>query len=201
MKMVLSYSVCFLYVMCMSLCGCPPDDYEEHVEYEAIIPNVVQIEGEKTDFIQGDTLFLAVEVPKVVSAEGELIDLQDDLRVQSCHFTLKLSKMGSFANPAVLSLSENEFVVLDGDAYLDDYDNSRIYCSAMFNNESFVFRFGILLKEKGNFILSQYDQTKNEWFFVFSDEKVEQNIHETVIVKSPLTSAGSTDLGLEFTVN
>ncbi|WP_190809309.1 hypothetical protein [Flagellimonas sp. S3867] len=200
MKMVLSYSLCFLYVLCVSLCGCPPDNY--FVEYESVIPNVVAFEGEKINFLQGDTLYLIAKIPRnVVTVEGERIDLQNDLGTVSSHFAMKLSKKGDFSNPSILSLSENELVVINGEVYLDEYDRTRIHCAMLLDGENYVFRFGVLLKEKGDFILSQYHQSKNEWVFVFEDQKMRRNTYETVIVKSPLTTAGSTNLGLEFTVN
>ncbi|WP_420319879.1 hypothetical protein [Flagellimonas sp.] len=200
MKMVLSYSACFLYVLCVSLCGCPPDNY--FVEYESVIPNVVAIEGVKLNFLQGDTLFLMASIPKnIVTVEGERIDLQNDLGTVSSHFAMKLGKKGDFAHPSILSLSENEFVLINGEVYIVESDRTRIHCAMLFNGESYEFRLGILLKEKGEFILFQDNQTKNEWVFVFEDQKISQNTYETVIVKSSLTTPGSTDLGLEFTVN
>ena len=187
-------------MLCVSLCGCPPDDYFESVEYESEISNLVRIDGDKTSFIQGDTLFLTIDIPKnIITTNGEKIDLQDDLGSSLSYFTLKLSRKGDFANPAVLSLTENEFVLVYGDVYLNDYDKTRINCTMVFNGESFVFRYGIWLKEQGDFILSQYDQTSNDWIFYFEDNKVENDIHQTVIVKSKFPNNSNT-VGFEFKV-
>ena len=199
MKMVLSYSVCFLFVILASCC--PPDDRLEYVEYESEIPDVAMIDGGKINFFQGETLYLEVNIPEsVVSEDGKSINLHDDLGVISNHLILTLSKKGSFSNPAIQVLSENEIDVERGDVFLDEYDE-HLSCYLLHENKEYTLRFGILLKEKGDFVLSQHRQTEKAWVFYFNDENHRDNTNETVIVKSPLTTAGSTNLGLEFTVN
>lgn len=200
MRVALGYLVCSVFVLCGSLC-CPPDDDYTSVDYESEIPDLAIIEGNKTHFAQGDTLFLTVTIPKqIVVKEGKSIDIPRDLGAKSCRFQLKLGVMGDFENPSLQVLTENEVIVEKGDMYFDEYEGTKMICDALLYDKNYVFRLGILLKEKGNFALSQYAQTKNVWNFNFYDDLITENTYTNLFITSPLTQDNSTLLGFEFKV-
>jgi hypothetical protein len=201
MRMVLYYLTCSLIILCASLCCGPEEDDYNFVNLESEIPNVAVIDGNKTTFAQGDTIFLTVTIPKkIVATGGKSIDIPRDLGAESCRFQLKLGKKGNFENPSIYILSESEVVVEKGDMYFEENGGSEMVCDVLLYDKNYMFRLGVLLKEKGDFILSQYEQTKNVWNFNFYDEKISDNTYTNLFIKSPLTKGNSTLFGFEFRV-
>jgi hypothetical protein len=188
MKVFLGYFLSFCYLLCASLCGCREDTGYEYVDYQAELPNVLSIDGDRKSFSVNDTLWVNINIPNIVtSTENKEVNINSLTGSSEGYFVFELLKLGDFDNPSLVVLSEKELVEDVGTLYMGTSDTALTEVLFPINETAFRARFGVVLKESGDFIMRNYSDNKIS--FYFGDDNYEDNVIYSVIVNSSFRSS------------
>ncbi len=146
--------------LCASLC-CPPDD-EGFTYFDANLPDLANVQENEALFAVGDTLWIEITVPKVVSVNGETTDISALAGNSELAYTIfNVFKISEFENPQPINFSESEVIVQKGSISIS---NQSIQSIAMLANDSFKSVFGLVLKETGSYYITGEDFREGELF-------------------------------------
>jgi len=144
---VFLYSLVFL---CAGMC-CPPEDDTPYVSFEFDTPGLIAVEGETNRFSQNDTLWVNLVIPNTLLNENEeeidIYELTGNTGIARLNLNLYLAN--NFDRPSPIILSENEIISTTGEV---EY-KYNLSVTARLVNGLLQSRFGIVLKEKGNYFL------------------------------------------------
>lgn len=141
-----SYSLVFL---CAGFC-CPDDDIDT-AYYNIRQNDLIEIEDSQRLFEVNDTLWITTEAPVILEYEGESLNISEVAgNSDRLYAYLGLYQQTSFENPLPVYLSENEIVERIGEITTDQ----ALIATAFLDGNTFRNSFGIILKEKGDFLLS-----------------------------------------------
>ena len=141
------YSLVFL---CAGFC-CPEENIRESSVYNIERENLIEVKDSQTTFNLNDTLWIKTEVPVVLEYENQNINISEVAGNSEMLYTyLGLYELTNFENPLEIILSDSEIVRKTGDI---SYDYA-ITGTAYLENDKFISEFGIILKQPGDFIIS-----------------------------------------------
>lgn len=183
---VFLYSLVFL---CAGMC-CPPEDDTPYVSFEFDTPGLISVESETNKFSQNDTLWVNLAIPNTLLNENEeeidIFELTGNTGNARSDFNLYLAN--NFDKPSPINLSEKEIISTVGDI---EY-KYNLMVTAIEANGMLKSRFGIVLKEKGNYFLGSGFLPNNPSIFLKSDT------YNSVIIRTSF--AGENDNKYEFSV-
>lgn len=140
-----------LIFLCAGMC-CPPEDDTPYVSYDFNTPGLITVEGDSNKFIQNDTLWVNIDVPRkllnVNKEEFDIFELTGNTGEATANFNLYLAN--NFENPSPVILSENEII---SDVGAIEY-RYNLNATAVETDGILKSRFGIILKEKGSYFFS-----------------------------------------------
>jgi hypothetical protein len=189
MKTFLSYFISFSGILCASLCGCPTDNYQPPVNIELKVEDLVYIDDDRTNYSVGDTLWVNVDIPKFISDAntGRSYDIFETTKAESIRFSFRLSKESNFDNLLEVQLVDSEVVIEEG---LVEIDKGRLISDILLIDSCYKLRFGAVLKEAGNYVLSNFDDD-NLLLYVF-DSNFEKQIQENLFITTNFRTSSST---------
>jgi len=147
-----SWSLVFL---CAGFCCPEEDDYIEPATYTIEAPGLIEIKDSRTSYALHDTIWIKTEVPVNLEHNGELLDISEVAgNSDRLYAYLDLYQQTGFENPTLLSLSQNEVIIREGEVST----SSALIATAFLNGQKFQSEFGIVLKQPGEFFIGTYYQ-------------------------------------------
>lgn len=147
------------FFLCASMCGCGEDDFI----YERIsgtVNNATSLENLSSGFQVNDTLFVNTYVPLDIMTSNGSLNINDISGVtgNTYSFNLALNKESQFGNDVIINISADHLVAITGDTNID-FETLRLVTTR--EADGFYHRFGIVLKEPGNYKLSSYSSNSD----------------------------------------
>lgn len=147
-----SWSLVFL---CAGFCCPEEDDYIELATYTLEVPELIEITNSRTTYALNDTIWIKTEVLVNLEHQGEIINISEVAgNSDRLYAYLDLYQQTGFENPTLLSLSPDEVIIREGEVST----NSALLATAFLNGQNFQSKFGIVLKQPGEFFISNYYQ-------------------------------------------
>ena len=179
-----------LIFLCAGFC-CPEERDYENYDFEQ--KDLVIVENDTSSISINDTLWVSITIPKDLIDAG---DVKTDIyelsgKTENAFVNFNLLKKGEFETPSNINLTPAELVEIKG-RY--DIYNGSISTVLVYENGFYTARFGILLKERGQFILRSVDHDQ-DFIFVYLDSKADN----TITVKTGFKNSDDA-LSFAFTV-
>ncbi len=136
--------------LCASLC-CPPED-DGLLYFDTEVADVASVRNNTTLYTVGDTLWVQVSVPKIVTSDGETSNISELAgNAQFAYVNFSVFETNDFDNPSPILFSENELVAQLGNISVT---NQYIGATALLQTNSFECVFGLVLKEPGTYFIT-----------------------------------------------
>lgn len=158
MKITIAKSFCFALPLCAWICGCPDDSYPDSTFIEVESMDRIFVDDDRQSYAINDTLWINSVVPRVIvdNTVGKQYDIFELTGAESARISFKLEKQGAFDNPLVVRFSEDELVLKEGMLEISEYDDTQLICDLLLKDTNYRLRFGIVLKERGDYTISEY---------------------------------------------
>lgn len=185
----------FFLPLCASMCGCPEDDYIEPTNYEVTSLDYVFVDGDQKEFAQRDTLWLNIEVPQRIESPGGDYDIFELTKSEKAQLSFRIEKLEEFDLPFLLRFSDKDIVPDFGNVEVYEYDMSRILVELQREDGFYRSRFGVVLRAKGDFLLSEinsdYNEPLGQFSIWFEDVEYDQEPLENVLVNTSIRQSNN----------
>ena len=164
MKRTLPSLFILLVVVSLGLTGCDKDDTKGTLNIE--LDNLLFVDEDKRTYARGETIWFNIDIPNVMTdIQGKERNVQEISGATTALTNIKFFKETGFSLPSHLRLSESDYVVEQGEMELFPFE-TLMRTRAAFENDSYKFRFGVILAEAGDYFISTPSgEGKFETFF------------------------------------
>ncbi|MGJ8683784.1 MAG: hypothetical protein ACSHWW_04135 [Nonlabens sp.] len=139
-------------LLCASMCGCGEED-SYYLNIQGTVDDATVFETNPNGFQVNDTIFISTTIPFEFMENNSLRSIEDVEGLNPndvFNFSLTLEKETQFGDDVRINVAPENIVPVTG-ATMFEYE--RFYLSTTRETDRFEHRFGIVLKEAGNYKL------------------------------------------------
>lgn len=147
------------FFMCASMCGCGEDDIS-YTRITGTVDNATSLENITGGFQVNDTLFVNTYIPLEFMTSDGLLNVNDiaGLTGDGYNFNFIFSKESQFGDDVIINIGTDNIISITGVTTFD-FESLRLVTAR--ETDGFYHRFGIILKESGNYKLSSYSSNSD----------------------------------------
>lgn len=152
MKRNTLFITALLSILSFIFFSCNSDDAKGTLNIE--LDNLLSIDDDKRSYVRGEVIWFTVDIPNVMTdTQGKERNVNEISGATTALTNIKFFKETGFSLPSHLRLSEDDFVVEQGQMELFPFE-TLMRTRAAFQNDRYQFRFGVTLAETGNYFIS-----------------------------------------------
>lgn len=143
----LTFLFCMVSLYTATGCWYSDDSYQDNIFLE--VPDLIEVEGNETNFTAGETLWVLGSVSRYLPTEESpaLLDVFKTTRSETFRYRIELRRQTDSGNYEYINLTEEDFVIDTGD--IDSFYSPFVLAVLNETEDTYESRIGIVLQDPG----------------------------------------------------